>query len=68
MELLKENRNLVIIVALLVIAYLLWDVEVVRNIRNTVTNQCSNMGNLAKVVVVVVLAYLVYCYLTRREY
>lgn len=66
MELLKENRTLVIVVALLVLAYLLWDVEVVRNTRLAVTNQWASMGTVGKVAAALVVLAIAY-YLWTRE-
>ena len=60
MEFLKENRTVVIVVVLLVLAYLLWDAEVVRNVRFSVSNQWNSMGQVGKVVAVLVLAAAVY--------
>ena len=59
-DFLRENRTLVIIVALLVIAYLLWDVEVVKKVRTSVMGQWNNLGMVAKVIIALVLAYIVY--------
>lgn len=66
MEILKENRTLVIILVLLVIAYLLWNTEVVGGVRSKVMGQWNSMGTLGKVVAVLVIVGVAY-YLYNRE-
>ena len=66
METLREHRNLVILVVLLVILYLLWNTEVVSNVRHSATNQWATMGTFGKVVLVLVVVALAY-YLYNRE-
>lgn len=67
MEFLKENRNLVIIVAILVIGYLLLKTEMFKNIVGQITEKWNELSNIAKLIIVVVVVYVAYHYY-HREY
>lgn len=67
MEFLRENRNIVIIITLLVIGYFLFKSEFIRNLYMNLRIQWSTMTGSSKLVAGVVIILLAY-YLWNREY
>ncbi|QKF93848.1 hypothetical protein QKU48_gp0390 [Fadolivirus algeromassiliense] len=67
MEFLMENRNIVILVAVLVIGYFLLRSEFVNNLYLNVKAQWASLSGTYKLVVAVAIVALAY-YLWNREY
>lgn len=67
MDFLQQNRNVVIIVAVVVIGYLLLQTEFVQGLLLTLRIQWAGLSDMMKVVVVLLVAYCAYYSLTNRQ-
>jgi|688.fasta_scaffold470751_1 hypothetical protein len=67
MEFLRENRNIVIIVAVLVIGYLLMRSEVFGNVLSSLVGQWESMTTLMKLLVLVIVVALAYRIYQRKQ-
>ena len=63
MEFLKENRNVVTLIAVVVIAYLLLQTDVFQGLLMTLRMQWAGLSDLMKLVVALLVVYLVYNYM-----
>jgi len=68
MDFLQQNRNVVIIVAVIVIGYLLLQTELVQGLLLSLRIQWAGLSDLMKIVVVLLIAYCVYYFLSNKQY
>lgn len=62
LEFLKENRNIIILIALIAIAYLLLQTNLFANIKNTVMAQWYTMSNTTKLIILLIIIGVAYYY------
>lgn len=65
MEFLVENRNIIILIMIVIIGYLLYNNESVQNLMQHIQLQWITMNNLNKIIVILIilaLAYRLWCY------
>ena len=67
MEFLKENRNIVILIAVVVIGYLLLQTEMFKSFGNSVMAQWNSMSNTMKLLAVLVIVAVAYYLWTRND-
>jgi hypothetical protein len=63
MEFLKENRNIIILVALIVIGYLLFQTNTIKNLMMSLSikwNQLSNFMKLVVILIIIAICYYLY--------
>lgn len=66
MEFLKENRNIVILIAIIAICYLFLQTSIFKNLFTQVSTKWSELSALMKVIVVLIIVWIIY-YLYNRE-
>ena len=67
MDFLQEHKNVVIVVAVIVIGYLLLQTELVQGLLLSLRIQWAGLSDLMKLVVVLLVAYCVYYCLVNRS-
>lgn len=67
MEWLKENRNIVIIIAIIVIGYLLLKTHFFGNLYEQSMMQWTMMGNFGKLLIVLIIVGIAYYYYTKEQ-
>ena len=68
MEFLKENRNIIILIAIIAICYLLFQSEQVKKLFKSVTDQWKSLSPIMKLVVVLIVVALLYNMYDKNEY
>ena len=67
MDFLQQNKNVVIVVAVLVIGYLLLQTEFVQGLLLSLRIQWAGLSDLMKVIVVLLVAYCAYYCLSNKH-
>ena len=67
MDFLQQNKNVVIVVAVIVIGYLLLQTDLVQRLLLSLRIQWAGLSDLMKVVVVLLVAYGVYYCLSHKQ-
>ncbi|ARF12615.1 hypothetical protein Klosneuvirus_9_17 [Klosneuvirus KNV1] len=67
MDFLQQNKNVVIIVAVVVIGYLLLQTELIQGLLLSLRIQWAGLSDLMKVVVLLLVVYCAYYCLTNKQ-
>jgi len=68
MEFLKENRNIIILIAIIAIGYLFFQTDLFKNLFNTISFQWNNLSTMMKGIVILIVIVLIYNMYDRSEY
>lgn len=60
MEFLKENRNIVILIAIIVIGYLLLQTEAIKKLMNSLSIRWNSLSTMMKIILVLIVVYIAY--------
>ena len=67
MAFLEENRTVIIIIAVIVIAYLLLQTDMFQNLLMNLQMQWAGFSDVVRLIIVVLVIWLVYWLLTRNN-
>lgn len=67
MDFLQQNKNVVIVVAVIVIGYLLLQTELIQGLLLSLRIQWAGLSDIMKVIVVLLVAYGAYYCLTNKQ-
>lgn len=68
MEFLKENRNIIILIAIIAICYLFLQTDIFKKLFIQVSMKWSELSTLMKVIVVLIVVWIIYYLYNRSEY
>jgi len=68
MEFLKENRNIIIFIAIIAIGYLFFQTELFKNLFKSISDQWNNLSTMMKGIVILIVIVLIYNMYDKSEY
>ena len=68
MEFLKENRNIIIIIAIIAICYLFLQTDVFKKMFTQISMKWNELSTFMKIVVILIVIWITYYLYNRQDY